>query len=247
MTQDDHVEINRQAWNAQRYAAWVEAMGEPAAEAAKLRVDPDRPLRRVRGHLGDVAGKRVCNIQGSHGRLAVAMSLLGAEVTVVDFAEESRRYALELAAAAGVTIDYRAADVMEADGLGLGAFDVVLMELGILHYHHDLAAFFAVMANLLKPGGRLVLQEYHPVQRKLFSDYAGQLDGYFSDALVSAPVPDPTGQGRDLGTCIYRFWTLGEVLTALTGAGLSLQAFQEAPEPADPRVPGLFTAAAVRS
>ena len=88
---------------------------------------------------------------------------------MLDFAEENRRYALELAAAAGVAIDYRLGDVIEAGALGLdGTFDWLVMELGVLHYHQDLARFFAVMAGLLKPGGRLLLDEFHPVQRKLF-------------------------------------------------------------------------------
>src|SRR3972149_7639655 len=115
-----------------------------------------------------IPGKRICNLQGSRGKAAVALALLGAEVTVVDCAEENRRYARELAAAAGVALDYRVADSIVADTLGLGRFDIVLMELGVLHYHQDIARFFAVVAALTKPGGVMLLNEFHPVQRKLF-------------------------------------------------------------------------------
>jgi len=234
---------NRAAWNAGRHQAWVSAYGEPQAAAAKVAANPKHVLRRLIGYLGDVRGRRVCSVQGSHGRIAVALALLGAEVTVIDFAEENRRYALALAEACGVAVDYRVCDVMEAGGLGLGgAFDALVMELGVVHYHQDIGGFFAVMRELAKPGARLVLNEFHPVQRKLFWEAA---DGdYFRTELIEADVPDPTGDGRRLGECAYRMWTLGEIVTAAVSAGFVLERLEEHPDWDEPRIPGTFTLAA---
>jgi len=239
---------NRAAWNAERYAAWVEALGPPEVEAARLVADPAHKLRRFAAHLGDVAGKRVCNIQGSHGRVAVALALQGADVVVIDFAEENQRYALELAAAAGVAIDYRLADTIEAGELGLnGRFDLLVMELGILHYHRDLLRFFTVMAGLAAEGGRLVLHDFHPVEGKLFQGAAGEAPDYFNDQLVIRDVPDPTGAGRSLGQCAIRRWTLGEIVTAAIDAGWRIEALEELPSWIDPRLPGSFTLRAVKT
>jgi hypothetical protein len=44
-------------------------------------------------------------VQGSHGRIAVALAYLRADVTVINFSQENQRFAMELAAAAEVTID----------------------------------------------------------------------------------------------------------------------------------------------
>ena len=229
---------NRAAWNTGRYEAWVDALGAPAVEAARLVADPRFKLRRLMPHLGDIAGKRICNIQGSHGRVAVALALLGANATVIDFAEENRRYALELAAAAGVPIDYRLADVIEADRLGLAPFDMLVMELGITHYHQDLDRFFAVMAALTRAGGRLVLEDFHPVERKLLGE--GARRDYFRTESVVGAVPDPTGAGRDLGQCVMRGWTLGEIVTAVVQAGFHLRRLDEQPSWTDPLIPGTF-------
>ena len=226
---------NRAAWESGRYEAWVLALGTPAQEAARLVADPKHKLRRLLPHLGDVSGLRICNVQGSQGRVAVALALLGASATVLDFADENRRYALELAAAAGVAIDYRVGDVMEA--AGLAPFDAIVMELGILHYHQDLKKFFAVMAGLCKPGARLLLNEFHPVQRKLFG---GSRD-YFHDQLVVGDVPDPTLQGLSLGQCTLRFWTLGEIVSAVIAAGFQIRKLEEHPDWTDPKIPGTFT------
>ena len=162
----DVTDANRRAWNAQRYEAWLSAFESPKAEAARIVADPERILRRLLPYLGQVADKRICNVQGSHGRVAVALAALRAEVMVIDFSAENRRFALELAAAAEVTIDYAVCDVLKAADLnGACDFDVLVLELGILHYHQDLDLFFAVMRKLAVRGGVLVLNEFHPLQR----------------------------------------------------------------------------------
>jgi 2-polyprenyl-3-methyl-5-hydroxy-6-metoxy-1,4-benzoquinol methylase len=240
MTDDPVLRGNRAAWNAGRYEAWVAALGPPEAEARVLVGDPAHKLRRLLPHMGEVAGKRVCNVQGSHGRVAVALALLGAEATVLDFAEENRRYALALAAAAGVAIDYRLGDVMEAGALGLAPFDWIAMELGILHYHQDLARFFRVMAGLAKPGGRLIVHEFHPVNRKLRQP--GGLADYFHAEVMIGDVPNPTGDGTRLGQCVLRAWTLGEIVTASSAAGWVVEKLLEHPDWVDePTWPGTFT------
>lgn len=241
MASDDETgarERNREAWNAGRYAAWVAANGAPADAAKLLIADPRHALRRLLPHLGDVRGKRICNVQGSHGRIAVSLALLGADVTVIDFAEENRRYAVELAAAAGVAIDYRLCDSAEAGQLGL-SFDAVVMELGILHYHHDLGRFFAAMRAIARPGATLVVNEFHPVSRKLY--WAAGPHDYFASAPVVADVPNPVGDGRRLGTCEYRFWTLGEIVNAVIGAGFAIARLDEHPDWTDAHIPGTFT------
>jgi 2-polyprenyl-3-methyl-5-hydroxy-6-metoxy-1,4-benzoquinol methylase len=243
MTDDAILDRNRDAWNAGRYEAWVAALGPPEAEARVLAADPAHKLRRLLPHMGDVAGKRVCNVQGSHGRVAVAFALLGADATVLDFADQNRRYGLELAAAAGVAIDYRLGDVMAAGGLGLPAFDWLVMELGILHYHQDVTAFFRVMASLLAPGGGMVLNEFHPVRLKLRPVPGAD---YFDSQPIVSDVPNPTGGPERLGQCTLRLWTLGEVVTAAIDAGFRIEKLIELPDWDDPKRPGMYTLVAAK-
>jgi 2-polyprenyl-3-methyl-5-hydroxy-6-metoxy-1,4-benzoquinol methylase len=169
-------------------------------------------------------------------------------VTVLDFGEDNRRYALELAASAGVEIDYRLGDVIEAGSLGLSSrFDAVVMELGILHYHRDLTRFFGVMADLAKDGGVLVLNEFHPVERKLFQTIEGVPHDYFNAELVMGDVPNPTGEAKSLAKCALRYWTLGEIVTAAIAAGFRIEKLEEHPGWTDPTIPGTFTLAASTS
>ncbi|OYU69636.1 MAG: SAM-dependent methyltransferase [Alphaproteobacteria bacterium PA2] len=241
----DLTEINRTAWNASPYEAWVRMYGEPSVVARQIAGDPGRMMRRFRDHLGDLKGKRICNLQGSHGRLAVALALEGADVTVIDFASENQRYALDLARHAGVGLQYIVSDVMRVVGLDLGGqFDLVLTELGILHYHTDLIRFFGVTRFLLSETGVVVLNEFHPMERKVFSQPNGDGD-YFKSDLVLGDVP--YASGNDLvAQCAYRFWTLGEIVTAAIEAGLTIKRLEEHPDWNVPLRPGTFTLVAAR-
>jgi len=233
-------ETNRLAWNTQRFDAWVSAFGTPEEEAGKIVADPKQILRRLNPYLGDVAGKRICNVQGSHGRVAVALARLGAQVLVIDFSEENQRFALRLAESAGVAIDYALCDTMEAGKLGQDHnFDMLVLELGILHYHQDIDQFFSVMRQLTASDGMLVLNEFHPVQRKLF--WTEGPHDYFQTRLIAADVPNPDITGEPLGKCLYRFWTMGEVMTATIKAGFTIASLDEHPDWNDPTIPGTFT------
>ena len=57
--------------------------------------DPGRWLRRHLHLLGDVKDRRVLHPLGSNGRKGIPLAILGAEVTIIDFSEENKRYALE--------------------------------------------------------------------------------------------------------------------------------------------------------
>lgn len=72
-----------------------------------------------------------------------------------------------------------------------GSYDVVLLELGVLHYFIDLAPLAAVIAQLLRPGGRLILREFHPVSTKLISSQGRKhkvTGNYFAQGLVRSSV-----------------------------------------------------------
>jgi 2-polyprenyl-3-methyl-5-hydroxy-6-metoxy-1,4-benzoquinol methylase len=130
--------INQAAWNTGAYEAWVIENGTPTEFAAKL--EPEKILKRVLHHLGKLNGKKVANPLGSRGKAGVAMALLGADVTIFDLSDSNARYALELASASKVKLEYVVGDFMKLETQHYD-FDLVLMELGILHWFMDLYGF----------------------------------------------------------------------------------------------------------
>ncbi len=237
--QDRQTAANRLAWNTKAYEAWNAHFGSPSEEAARILQDPRHPLRRWLKYTGDPRGQRVINLLGSTGRKAIALAMLGAEVTIVDISVENRRYALEVAEAAGVSIDYINADVLNIPHEEkLRGFDILLMEFGILHYFSDLEPVFALVARMLKPGGRYILTDFHPVATKLLTETSTGMAlqpeaDYYHSELIAGDLSYtgflPEDERDRLPKVLVRKWRVGEILTALANQGLCLRSFEEEP------------------
>lgn len=96
-------------------------------------------------------GLRVLDIGCGGGLLSEPMARLGAKVVAIDPSEKNVATARVHAEETGLAIDYRAAT---AEDLAQGGerFDVIL-NMEVIEHVNDPAAFVAVCARLLKPGG----------------------------------------------------------------------------------------------
>jgi 2-polyprenyl-3-methyl-5-hydroxy-6-metoxy-1,4-benzoquinol methylase len=256
--QEEQSGVNERAWNQSPYNAWVNRYGAPNEAAAKIKKDPPSVLKSLYQHIGDLKGKKVVNLLGSHGHKAVALALLGSNVTVVDIASENARYANQLAQNAGVSMRYIVADVLDLPESELTSdYEIVLMELGILHYFIDLHPLMQIVAGLLNRGGRLVLQDFHPVTTKLITSKGKRhttrkhkvTGDYFDASLEEADVPYvkflPDVNPADYKKTLIRRWNLGEIVTAVASAGLYIKLLEEEPntssEVYDKGIPKTFT------
>lgn len=253
--------INMNSWNSDSYAAWVERFGKPEEIAGKILADPKKILSSLRDVFAEVKGKKILNMMGSNGTKAVALAVLGAEVTIVDFSEENRRYALDVAASAGVKISYIQSDILKIrDYVDSRTFDIVLAEMGIIHYFTDLSPFMKIAFDMLNNEGLFILKDFHPVSTKLIS-YRGSTakvrkykvtGDYFDKSIEKVEV----AYGKHLDSMeikqfVYiRKWTLGEIVTSMAEEGLIIRSLKEEPnqssEVFDRGIPKTFTLIAGR-
>lgn len=257
MSQNEHSKLNEEAWNQMAYDAWVFRFGWPKEAAEKIKKDPEARLSTLYKYFDKVKGKKIINLLGSHGSKAIALALLGADVTVVDIASENAKYAGELAKEAGVSIKYIVSDVLKIpeDEL-VPEYDIVITELGILHYFTDLAPFINVISRVLKKDGKLILQDFHPVSTKLITSKGKKhkvTGDYFDDTLEEVDVAYlkfipgidvlPEDQKMKIKKAYHRKWTLGEVVTAIANEGLFIQILEEEEntKPDDKGIPKIFT------
>ncbi|MFE7167835.1 class I SAM-dependent methyltransferase [Streptomyces sp. NPDC057616] len=118
--------------------------------------------------LGDPAGRDVLHLQCHLGTETLAFARRGARVTGLDFSAASVAAAREIAARAGLDVDYVQANVYDAEqALDERRFDVVYTGKGALCYLPDLDRWAAVVARLLRPGGQLYIVEFHPLLNSL--------------------------------------------------------------------------------
>ncbi|BCL78421.1 class I SAM-dependent methyltransferase [Ktedonobacteria bacterium brp13] len=235
--QQQNNQHNQQVWNQDTYDAWLQRHGKPEDIAARLRKDPLNRLSSLAKYGTAYSGKKVINLLGSHGLKAIALALLDANVTIVDIAQENAQYAREVAQAAGVTIRYIVSDVLslpqaEQDG----SYDLVFMEMGILHYFVNLEPLAHLVHQLLQSGGQLILQDFHPISTKLITSKGKKhkvSGNYFDPTLITSNVAFSkhlTGQQQSEDRYVYeREWTLGEIVTAFAQAGLIIDSLEEEP------------------
>ncbi|TCZ80952.1 class I SAM-dependent methyltransferase [Paenibacillus albiflavus] len=254
------LQINKDAWNSSTFQAWINRFGTPEAAAHKLKSDPVKGVGRLYQHIGASDDKQaIINLLGSNGMKAVALAILGHQVTVVDFSIENQAYATELAREAGVEIKYLLSDVLQMPQEELrSSYDTVLMENGILHYFQNMEPLFAVVSKLLSVGGRLILQDFHPVSTKLISSKGTTANirkhkvtgDYFDTALVEKEVAyskylQANSSNEESSKVLLRQWTLGEIVTAIASQGLCIKVLDEQPNLSsdvfDKGIPKTFT------
>lgn len=254
-----YIDKNEESWNNETYGAWVNRFGEPHEVIEKINKDKTKMISSLYSKFGNVEGKKIMNLMGSNGTKAVSLALLGADVTVVDFSEGNKRYAMNLAHEAGVKIEYILSDVLKLTEEQLsGDYDIVFAEMGILHYFTDLKPFMDIIYKLLKKDGIFVIRDFHPVSTKLITSRGStakvrkyKVSGdYFDTSLKEKEVSYSKYSSDDYNTqkVSLRMWNLGEIVTSIANVGLVIKSLDEEPNLSsdvfDKGIPKTFTVVA---
>jgi SAM-dependent methyltransferase len=228
---------NRRAWDeaAERYERWLDEAIELIRSGGTNLLPPELEL------IGDLRGRcrRAIHLQCAGGRDTLSLWNLGAdEVVGVDFSPRMLDLARRLTEATGARASWVLADVLDTPGELDATADLLYTGRGALMWLADLDAWASVVARLLAPDGRFVLFEGHPVEW-LFDvdadgrwvatdyDYFGGVEaskGWAPEYIDRLSIDEP-----DQAWKFARSWTLGEIITALLGAGLRLERVTEHP------------------
>lgn len=248
---------NKEAWEYRVYEWRVSFQGSPNDVAKKIIDNPYDFLRFHANIFGDLKNRKVANICGSDGRRAVAMAILGALPTVFDISEPQMKYALELAKAANVCIQYELGDFCSVSNKDyINAFDYAYAEGGILHYFHDLSKFFNKVYSLLSDDGIFIMSDYHPFQKTCVVEKPTRNveltnGNYFDDRIHVGHVPYlkyfPENEHNDFPKCKLRFYTLSEIFNSMISEGFIIKSFYEHPKTVDGKVPFEYTIVAQKS
>lgn len=238
---------NKKAWEYNAYEFWTTQDGSPAERAKKDRENPVGMLKQDSQYFDTYKGIRVANICGSCGKKAIPLAILGAEVTVFDISEDNKKYALEVADAADVTIDFQVCDILEINiDKYASYFDIVFMEGGILHYFHDINEFMNIMYTLLKNGGKMICSDFHPftkiadilsLQQPTMSYFSKEI---FEGEMAHARFFDEEIRDK-MPKCSYRKYTISEIINGVIDSGFILNKFDEHPSWVNCDLPGEFT------
>jgi SAM-dependent methyltransferase len=197
--------------------------------------------------LGDLQGKSLVHLQCNAGQDTLSLTRLGAQVVGVDISDEAVGFATRLSTDSGIPATFHRADIFDWLAQTADRYDVVFSSYGAVGWLSDLGAWGRGIARILKPGGRFVLVEFHPLLmvlgddgQTLDSDYFGGKHYAFDDGIgdyvaMSGQALTPSGwldgvqDFRNPHTCHEFAWGLADVITALVDGGLRLSVFREYP------------------
>lgn len=224
-------------------ASWDERapahVRSPEYEVDRLLCDPAAISDVVRfdlPRLGDIAGQRGVHLQCHIGTDTLSLARLGAHMSGVDYSPAAIAGARDIAARAGVRIDYHQCDAYEAlTVLGGGRFDLVFTGIGALCWLPNIDRWASVVAGLLRPGGRLFVREGHPVLWSLAEPgpdaWLVVEHAYFERAEPTVwDVPGSyVSTDVELVHTVSHEWNhgLGEIVTALLDHDMTITALEE--------------------
>lgn len=186
--------------------------------------------------VGDVHGLTLCHLQCATGEDTLSWANRGALATGVDLSPKQIDLAEQKAMAAGLSTRFIASDIYALPpDLFAEQFDIVFTGGGAIVWLPDLQEWARIIVQLLKPDGRLIIDEEHPIascmevqdgQVQFVEDYFGRKPEMFVGWSHFSGGENATEQK-------YEFtWPLGDVITALAQAGLRIELLEERPSQA---------------
>src|SRR5829696_8020249 len=201
----------REEWRKANRASWdervpIHVLGE-FYDVAAFKEGQERLQPFEIDEVGDVTGKELLHLQCHFGLDTLSWARRGAHVTGLDFSAPA------------------------VDATGVLSFDIVYTGRGTIIWLPDIGRWAEVVADLLKPGGFLYLTEFHP-----FTDVFGDEDlsveyAYFQDENPRVWEEPGTYADFDAETSnnVTYEWnhTLGDVVSAVSAAGLNVELLHE--------------------
>jgi len=231
---------NRAAWNeaASAYEKAIERDIEFLRSGGTNFVRPEYDYLQ---DLGSWCGRAI-HMQCAGGTDTLSLWNMGArEVVGIDISERMIDCARRKSAALSAPARWHCCDLAETPHELDGTADLVYTGRGALCWNMDLDIWAGVAERLLKPGGRLYVFEGHPVVDILdaSADHV-RLDNEWGDYFSKQVYESRGWTDEYIGSLgkpasehapkYERQWTLGQIVTAVIRAGLTLQSLQEHPD-----------------
>lgn len=181
--------------------------------------------------LGDVKGKSLLHLQCHFGQDTLSWSRLGAKCVGVDLSDEGVKLAKQLNSELDLDAKFVACNVYDTSKHIKETFDIVYTSYGVVGWLPDLKPWAKMIAERLNKGGVFYIAEFHPIV--WMYDYLGEKPvmkyAYNREEVIyeeyEGTYADTESKIKSKEYC----WNhgLGEVITALTEAGLHIDYLNE--------------------
>lgn len=221
----DYININKQTWNNKTdvhiasdfYDVEAFLNGKSSLNAIELEL------------LGDVTNKKILHLQCHFGQDTLSLARLGADVTGVDLSDKAIERAKEFAEKLNLNATFICCDIYEATKYLDEKFDIVFTSYGTIGWFPDIDKWAKVIWHFLKPNGKFIMADFHPVVWMFDNDFKSVFYNYFN---VEPIIEDESGTYADRYSEISAqtvTWNhpTSETLNALIKNGLTINSFNE--------------------
>ncbi|NGM63715.1 class I SAM-dependent methyltransferase [Sphingobacterium sp. SGR-19] len=221
----NYLEINRQSWNnriethlqSEFYDLNSFLEGKTSLNDIELKL------------LGDIKGKRILHLQCHFGQDSISLSRLGAEVTGVDLADKAIQRATKIAQDTNSNANFICCDIYDLPNHLDKQFDIVFTSYGVIGWLPDLDKWAKIISKFLRPGGKFVFVEFHPVVWMFDENFEKIAYNYSNSGAI---VESENGTYADKTASISQenvTWnhSLSEVITSLIKNGVEINSFDE--------------------
>ena len=183
-------------------------------------------------NASNVVGKSVVQVCCNNGIDLLSVKNKGAGRCLgIDGSLPFINQAIGLAQAAGRSdIEFYHSDIYDLPDTFQNSFDIAIITVGVLGWMPDLTRFMGICAALLKPGGRLLVEELHPILNMYEEGKPSYLDGsYFrTEPFVESDGLDYFSYKKYDGKENYSFpHSTADILMAAIANDLQLEHVKE--------------------
>jgi len=221
---NEYIEANKQSWgqlSKDHYEVF----------RARLLANETTLSQTQIQELGDIRGKRLIHLQCNTGADTISLARLGATVTGVDLVPDNVRYARRLAQDCGVRdARFFESNVLEIMDLHHEQYDVVYTTEGVLCWLPDLTLWARNVRHLLAADGFLYVLDSHPFYMIWDEEALPELVVKYPYFIKNADREEWIGgyaSESKPGVNYSWMYTVGEIVTALSQAGLHIEWLHE--------------------
>jgi ubiquinone/menaquinone biosynthesis C-methylase UbiE len=221
----DYLEINKHSWN-NRLESHLNSDFYQLEDFLK----GANSLKEIElGLLGNIEGKSILHLQCHFGQDSISLSRLDAKVIGVDFSDKSIHKAKELAKECKVDTQFICSDVYDLKDFLDREFDIVFTSYGTISWLPDLSKWADIIQHFLKPKGKFIFVEFHPVIW-MFDDELEKVQYHYfnKEAIIEmeeGTYADKSANIKQKYACFNH--GLAEVFNSLKDSSLKVSSFEE--------------------
>ena len=181
--------------------------------------------------LGDIKGKSILHLQCHFGQDTLSLQRMGAKCTGVDISDEAIKLAKNLNKELQLDAEFVCCNVLDTSKNISEKFDIVFTSYGTISWLPDLKPWANMVSERLKPKGIFYIVDFHPIAWMYdYSVSPPELKyGYRQKEAIYEEYEGTYANSASKMISKEYGWNhgLGEVITALSEAGLYVEYLNE--------------------